>query len=69
MRILLALALAAIAAGCGQTGSLYLPDDRVETPVEIRGPGETVPTPAPAAPAAPAEEEKKEDKPATPPGR
>ena len=67
MRILLALALAVAAAGCGQTGSLYLPDEGVETPVEIRGPGEA------AAPAAPAEEkpaeEKKEDKPAQPPGR
>jgi predicted small lipoprotein YifL len=58
MRILLALALAT-AAGCGQTGSLYLPDESVETPVEIRGPGET------AAPA----DEKEEEKPAKPPGR
>ena len=43
MRILIALAFAAAAAaaaGCGQTGSLYLPDESVETPVEIRGPGE-----------------------------
>jgi predicted small lipoprotein YifL len=62
MRIFLVLALATAAAGCGQTGSLYLPDESVETPVEIRGPGEA------AAPAPPAEEEKKE-KPATPPGR
>lgn len=65
MRIVLVLAFAIAAAGCGQTGSLYLPDDRVETPVEIRGPGETAP---PAAPAPPAEDEKKE-KPAKPPGR
>ena len=57
MRILLALALAIAAAGCGQTGSLYLPDEGVETPVEIRGPGEK-----------PADEEKK-DKPTQPPGR
>ena len=57
MRILLALSLAIAAAGCGQTGSLYLPDEQVETPVEIRGPGEK-----------PAEEEKKE-KPTQPPGR
>jgi len=62
MRIFLVLALAIAAAGCGQTGSLYLPDDQVETPVEIRGPGESAP------PAPPAEEGKK-DKPATPPGR
>ena len=31
MRILIALAFAAAAAGCGQTGSLYLPDESVET--------------------------------------
>jgi predicted small lipoprotein YifL len=64
MRILLALALAVAAAGCGQTGSLYLPDEGVETPVEIRGPGEAA-APAEEKPA----EEKKEDKPAQPPGR
>ena len=61
MRIFLALALAIAAAGCGQTGSLYLPDDRVETPVEIRGPGET--------PAEPAEEKEKDQKATQPPGR
>ncbi len=59
MRLLLAFALAFAAAGCGQTGSLYLPDETVETPVEIRGPGETAP---------PAEDDKKE-KPEQPPGR
>jgi predicted small lipoprotein YifL len=64
MRILLALALAVAAAGCGQTGSLYLPDEGVETPVETRGPGEAA-APAEEKPA----EEKKEDKPAQPPGR
>lgn len=36
MRRFVALALALAAAGCGQTGPLYLPDDSVETPVEIR---------------------------------
>jgi predicted small lipoprotein YifL len=36
MRSFIALALALAAAGCGQTGPLYLPDDDVETPVEIR---------------------------------
>ena len=46
--------LVAAVAGCGQTGSLYLPDESVETPVEIRVPDE--------------EEKKKEDKPAVPPG-
>ncbi len=62
MRIALALAVAMGAAGCGQTGTLYLPDESVETPVEIRGPGE------PAAPAKP-EDEKKEEKATQPPGR
>jgi predicted small lipoprotein YifL len=36
MRILPALALAFAVSGCGQTGPLFLPDDEVETPVEIR---------------------------------
>jgi predicted small lipoprotein YifL len=62
MRIAFVLALAAAAAGCGQTGSLYLPDDSVETPVEIR-------TSTPAPPAEPEKEEKEDDKPAAPPGR
>ncbi len=62
MRLALALAVAMGATGCGQTGSLYLPDDPVETPVEIRGPGEA------AAPAEP-EDEKKEEKATQPPGR
>ena len=56
MRIAFALALAAAAAGCGQTGSLYLPDDSVETPVEIRTPADQ-------------EKDEKDDKPAEPPGR
>jgi len=63
MRILPALALAFAATGCGQTGPLFLPDDSVETPVEIRGPGET------PAPAQPAKEEKEEEKTSPPPGR
>ena len=62
MRIFIALAFAIAAAGCGQTGSLYLPEDGVETPVEIRGPGEA------AAPAKP-EDEKKEEQATQPPGR
>ena len=62
MRIFIALALALAGAGCGQTGSLYLPDDSVETPVEIRGPGD------PETPAKP-EDEKKEEKATQPPGR
>jgi len=68
MRILLLIALTAAAAGCGQTGSLYLPDKGVETPVEIRAPG----TPPPASEQAPTtepEKEKKDDKATQPPGR
>jgi len=47
-------------AGCGQTGALYMPDEGVTTPVEVR----TTQTPAPeSAPApAPAPEPKPEDK-------
>jgi predicted small lipoprotein YifL len=64
MRIFLALALALAATGCGQTGALFLPDDAVETPVEIRGPGEA------STPAEPEiKEEKEEEKAAPPPGR
>ena len=40
MRIALILAVALMATACGQTGSLYLPDDAVETPVEIRVPAD-----------------------------
>ena len=36
MRTALLMALAIAVTACGQTGSLYLPDDSVETPVEIR---------------------------------
>jgi len=43
-------------AGCGQTGALYLPDEAVTTPVEIRA----APTTAPEPGQAPAEEEKTE---------
>jgi predicted small lipoprotein YifL len=42
-------ALACLLAACGQTGPLYMPDEGVTTPVEIRT------APAQAAPAAPAE--------------
>ena len=36
MRIALILVVTFMATACGQTGSLYLPDEAVETPVEIR---------------------------------
>jgi predicted small lipoprotein YifL len=35
MRVFILLLIAS-ATACGQTGSLYLPDDEIETPVEIR---------------------------------
>lgn len=48
-------ALACLLAACGQTGPLYMPDEGVTTPVEIRT-APAAPTaaepPAPAAPAA-----------------
>jgi len=62
MRAALLVALLATATACGQTGSLYLPDEAIESPVEIR-----TTAPAPAAPAT--EEEKKEEKATQPPGR
>jgi predicted small lipoprotein YifL len=62
MRAALLVALLSTATGCGQTGSLYLPDETLESPVEIR-----TTAPAPAAPAA--EEEEKEEKATQPPGR
>jgi len=60
---LAALAAAALLAACGQTGALYLPDEGVTTPVEIRGPATTAPAPAPEPPPpAPEEEETAEKK-------
>jgi predicted small lipoprotein YifL len=63
MRAALALVVTIGVTACGQTGALFLPDDSVETPVEIRGPGET------AAPAEAEKKDKKEEKTAVPPGR
>jgi predicted small lipoprotein YifL len=58
----LTAALACLLAACGQTGPLYMPDEGITTPVEIRtAPAEA----APAAPAEPAAE--KADVPAEPP--
>jgi len=45
MRVLVIACFAAL-YGCGQTGPLYLPDEGVQTPVEIRGPA-AEPAPAP----------------------
>jgi predicted small lipoprotein YifL len=63
MRAALALMVAIGLTACGQTGPLFLPDDSVETPIEIRGPAAT------AAPAEPAKEDKEEEKTTPPPGR
>jgi predicted small lipoprotein YifL len=57
---------ACLLAACGQTGGLYLPDEGVTTPVEIRPAAATVPT-APAA-EQPVEEEDEESPAAPPPG-
>jgi len=61
MRIVLAMVTLIALAACGQTGSLYLPDQALETPVEIRTPVTSAPAPAPA-------EEDKEKKNTQPPG-
>ena len=53
LRPLVPLALLAL-AGCGQTGALYMPDEGVETPVEVRTSTTPAATPAPATEAAPA---------------
>ena len=63
MRAALVIVLLPTLAACGQTGSLYLPDESIESPVEIR-------TTAPPASIVPSvEDEKKEDKATQPPGR
>lgn len=49
-------------AACGQTGALYLPDEGVTTPVEIR-PAPAAEAPAPE-PAIPEEKQGEDDRPA-----
>lgn len=57
-KLCLATLAATLLAACGQTGALYLPDERIQTPVEI------TPAPAPApAPAATPPAEPTPDKP------
>jgi predicted small lipoprotein YifL len=63
MRIAATFVAMIAAAGCGQTGSLYLPDETVDTPVEIRTPATTPPASAPAP-----TDEDKEKKNTQPPG-
>jgi predicted small lipoprotein YifL len=55
MRAALLLALLSTATACGQTGSLYLPDESIESPVEIRDQDE--------------EKKEEEEKATQPPGR
>jgi predicted small lipoprotein YifL len=61
MRVLL-FACCAVLGACGQTGPLYLPDEGVETPVEIRGPATPATEPAPV-PAPESDDEDKKDGP------
>lgn len=57
MRVLLPTALTCLLAACGQTGPLFLPDEGITTPVEIR----SAPTPPPdAGSEAPREDEEPE---------
>jgi predicted small lipoprotein YifL len=64
MRVALILTGLPLLTACGQTGALYLPDEGVQTPVEIRAPGSPAPSPAPETESD--DEEKKSDQ---PPGR
>ena len=68
MRLAL-LAVAAAVAACGQTGSLYLPDESIESPVEIRTSEPPSPAPPPSTAVPSTDDEKKDDKTAEPPGR
>jgi len=57
IRLLLLLPVALLAA-CGQTGALYLPDEGVETPVEVRT---SLPAPAPTPPPQPEDKDKEKN--------
>jgi len=59
--------VACLLAACGQTGALYLPDEGVTTPVEIR-PAPATPPEAPAGPDG-ADAEPTGETPAPPPGK
>jgi predicted small lipoprotein YifL len=65
MRAALVIAILSMATACGQTGSLYLPDESVESPVEIR----TTAPPASTVPPPEVEKKEDEDKANEPPGR
>ncbi|MDP9199654.1 MAG: lipoprotein [Pseudomonadota bacterium] len=64
---LVALFAAIFLAACGQTGSLYLPDEGVETPVDIRSPA-TAPASTPPAPVPEPDDDEDDAKDAPPPG-
>ena len=69
MRAIVAFLAVPALAACGQTGSLYLPDGSVETPVEIRGPAPP-PVASPQPEGAKDEKDgKKDEKTGEPPGR
>jgi predicted small lipoprotein YifL len=65
MRAALVIAILSMATACGQTGSLYLPDETTESPVEIR----TTAPPASSVPPPEVEKKEGEDKANEPPGR
>jgi predicted small lipoprotein YifL len=68
MRVL-PVAMTAAAAACGQTGSLYLPDESIESPVEIRPGAPPSPAPPPSTTVPSTDDEEKDEKTAEPPGR
>ena len=49
MRSIPSLILLGLLAACGQTGALYLPDEGISTPVEIRPGPQAAPTATPPA--------------------
>lgn len=61
MRACLPILVACLTAACGQTGPLYLPDEGITTPIEIRTPATVPPADEPAA-------EGEDEEPAFPPG-
>jgi len=61
------LLAASLLAACGQTGALYLPDEGVTTPVEIR-PGPAAETPASAPASEEPRPEDEQDAGSVPPG-
>jgi len=58
IRRLLLLPPVALLVACGQTGALYLPDQGVETPVEVRT---STPAPAPTPPPEPEDKDKEKN--------